>query len=1064
MPKDNEEDKNFYKGNSLLKVFGISSIAMLIVTFWMVLDDYGREWKGVQREFLSIKKAKYEKQIEEENAKLDQNKIKELSEQLAAKQKELEGREADKEKLEKELVRLKTQEKLATLKYQDEKLRWDVKKYDYESEFGHQFSHHAVEALEALAHQEQAATTPPPAEGDAKHEEAKEALAPIPTDPHAVPAHVTNPRERAAYDKVLKSWDEVMVLKNKASQFSQQVVAKEAEIKDFNADYVRLEKELKASRGDLDRLQAGKDATVFTVNKLIRNAPVLDMANPTLRVQQIVLPTIRDDIFFSQVQKVDRCTTCHLAIDTPGFEDQKNPYKTHPRLDLMLGSRSPHPIDRIGCTVCHEGRGQAVEFSRAAHTPRNEEQRKEWEKKHGYHEVHHIIERMLPLQYTGGKCHTCHRQTEYVPKAEKHNSSVQLIKSAGCYGCHRIEGWDHLRKPAPSLKRVKGKLSRDWMVKWVSNPKSFNDAARMPSSFFQSNVEGNEEYIGHQKAEVNAIVDYILQGSEDYSPNVRMGSGNADRGKQIFGTVGCLACHQVNDFEKHQGRFGQAPDLSTVGSKVSKDWLTSWLKNPRHYWAETTMPSLRLSESEIADVAAYLLTKKNTEFEVATPVETSEEAQRKVLKLYLMRDPKMAPATTEKVDDYIATLKSHEVTQKLGAFAVTRYGCFGCHEIKGYETTQGIGTELTEWASKLTNKLDFGLMGDLEKTHYTWVDAKLTNTRVFDTGILREYLDLLRMPQYGFNKEERDRLITGLLGFTAQRVQPASANQPPTSKVLNAREADAEEGMRLIHKYNCQGCHVVEGLFQPLPDGHPNKDEHDKKKYMLEGRILTHYAEDETLGPPALVTEGPRVWPRWVHSFLHDPSNSLRYKLKVRMPTFQFTNEEVNKITAGWAAMGGTEFPFAEQKPIQMTPENRRAAEALFNKLQCANCHMVSGRPSSEDFNDPSSTKGIAPNLDRSYGRLTKKWIVELLKDPAKMVPGARMPGFWPEMQSPLPDILGGDSEKQIDVLADYVLSLGQGRGQARAETISRHLQGGRQETPAKEASKAGEKKRKNAE
>ena len=45
------------------------------------------------------------------------------------------------------------------------------------------------------------------------------------------------------------------------------------------------------------------------------------------------------------------------------------------------------------------------------------------------------------------------------------------------------------------------------------------------------------------------------------------------------------------------------------------------------------------------------------------------------------------------------------------------------------------------------------------------------------------------------------------------------------------------------------------------------------------------------------------------------------------------------------------------------------------------------------------------------------------------MVPGTRMPGFWPEGQSPAPDVLNGDSEKQINLIADYILYLGQARG-----------------------------------
>ena len=130
----------------------------------------------------------------------------------------------------------------------------------------------------------------------------------------------------------------------------------------------------------------------------------------------------------------------------------------------------------------------------------------------------------------------------------------------------------------------------------------------------------------------------------------------------------------------------RSPDLSTVGSKVSKDWLTTWLKNPKHYWEGTVMPSLRLSDGEVGDLTAYLLSKRNEEFEKLEVGTVDLETQKKVLKLYLLRDPKMAPATEVKVDTYIAELKPHEVVNKLGKAAMTRYGCYGCHEFKGFET------------------------------------------------------------------------------------------------------------------------------------------------------------------------------------------------------------------------------------------------------------------------------------------------------------------------------------------------------------------------------------------
>ena len=45
----------------------------------------------------------------------------------------------------------------------------------------------------------------------------------------------------------------------------------------------------------------------------LRNAAILDMINPSLRVQQVQLPDQFINVNFMKIPKVDRCTTCHIA-------------------------------------------------------------------------------------------------------------------------------------------------------------------------------------------------------------------------------------------------------------------------------------------------------------------------------------------------------------------------------------------------------------------------------------------------------------------------------------------------------------------------------------------------------------------------------------------------------------------------------------------------------------------------------------------------------------------------------------------------------------------------------
>ena len=111
------------------------------------------------------------------------------------------------------------------------------------------------------------------------------------------------------------------------------------------------------------------------------NAPLLDFMAPTLTVRQVITPGIVDDVNFNmRVAKMDRCQSCHLAIDRVGYEEYPQPFTTHPNLDAYVGSSSSHPVGRFGCTVCHEGMGQSINFEYASHTPRDAEQMLQWRK------------------------------------------------------------------------------------------------------------------------------------------------------------------------------------------------------------------------------------------------------------------------------------------------------------------------------------------------------------------------------------------------------------------------------------------------------------------------------------------------------------------------------------------------------------------------------------------------------------------------------------------------------------------------------------------------------------
>src|SRR3972149_1074474 len=57
-------------------------------------------------------------------------------------------------------------------------------------------------------------------------------------------------------------------------------------------------------------------------------------------------------LYLPDLGRIDRCVTCHLAIDNPHTKDAAQPLTAHPGETMIH-----HPKERFGCTVCHRGQG-----------------------------------------------------------------------------------------------------------------------------------------------------------------------------------------------------------------------------------------------------------------------------------------------------------------------------------------------------------------------------------------------------------------------------------------------------------------------------------------------------------------------------------------------------------------------------------------------------------------------------------------------------------------------------------------------------------------------------------
>ena len=942
-----------YPVQTLHKWFAISSLLLFVFTVGTVLQDYSREWKRYQREFnqLSVRNTVQEALAARDS--IDPAKRQQLEQDLAAAE-AAESQNNDRiTELESQIASLNSQWIRVDQDYRFTKGDYDVLKYAYE---------------EALAH---------------KTSDVEE--------------------KKRVVDETGQTMDQYFL---EREQINTQMQQAKDELAKLQIKSTTDREQLAAMRSEFDRLvrqyYALNPGSLVTT---IINAPLMDFMRPSLQIKQILLPNLFYDHPFKQISRADRCTTCHLGIDNRKFEMEAQPFKTHPNMELYLGSSSPHPMEQFGCTSCHGGLDRSTDFVTSGHTPRDGEQKEEWESRYHWEVDEFLATPMLAMPNIEAGCYKCHNASPEVPLAPALNNGRDLILQYGCFGCHKIPGYEAARKVGPDLGTVSGKLTQDWVKKWLADPKDFKSEARMPKFWYNSNNTGVINGIDWDKrnvVEINAVTGYLFSKSEPQTLPAKNANGNVARGKELVESRGCFGCHSVGPIEetpnRTQTRRRHGYNLASQGSKVSANWIANWVQDPRRVWPESKMPSLRLTDSEVADVAAYLSSQKNPGWEkkAAPP---SDAATLDAVVLEFLR----ASSTDAKAKTDLAAMNAEQKDLYAGEKLIGRYGCYSCHNIPGFETAQPIGTELTEAGSKLKSQLDFGFLEIPGKSHaeYTradWYTAKLKNPRVFDEGRIKRPEEMLKMPNFGLSDKDVQSIVMVLTSLVKDPV-PLEMKDRTTQAVI--------EGRQLVAEKNCKGCHIVENLGG------------DIRAFLGQAGQMNW--------PPSLNTQGMKTQPEWLREFLKDPGGSTRPRpwLDIRMPTFHFTEHEINVIGEYFASLDNVDWGWIDPG-VASTPERLKAGAELFEVMKCISCHPT-GPVAAGDAK-------LAPNLQNVHKRLRPEWIRPWMLDPSKIAPNTRMPDFFPvdsitktRKSSNAPDILNGDVDAQIQALRDHLFTLGGG-------------------------------------
>lgn len=599
----------------------------------------------------------------------------------------------------------------------------------------------------------------------------------------------------------------------------------------------------------------------------VKDPHALSLSPPVGQIRQIWL---------ADIDRVDRCTTCHLGADDAVFVDAAQPFRTH-----SGGWLQTHPPDRFGCTACHGGQGEATTYRDAAHQP-----------------IPHWAEPVRPSELIEANCGACHRERQ-PRQAFLLATGRDVIARAGCVACHDVPGFSLDEVRAPRLESLGYKVRPDWLRRWLTDPKSYLSEARMPNfRLARSEVEDLSAFLLSQRAV--APVD---------SSHVDWAKADPARGRIVFGEARCVTCHMID------GRGGTlGPDLSIVGSKVRRDWVFSFIEDPMRHQPATLMLRYRFSEEDIRDLVAYLTGElidpvvpaeipevsfldqrqvergreafvhhgcygchpfggmaampkigpsltgigdrpvEATEFKGehvnATPPnwlylklrepETLTEDSR--MPTYNFREQDAAAAVVALLSIRKADLPASRVTRapspapyepqgEFGAL-VSRYRCLSCHQLRGW------GGELS------TVPLD-RIGSQLQRSYLV---AYLLNP-----GAVRVSIEE-RMPNFKMTPDEARALADYL---STVFVDDALEQSVPTEP------AAARRGERLFSDLGCRGCHIVGG----------------RGGYV----------------GPDLSETGRRLKPGWIAAWLSDPR---KWKPATLQPDYGLEPDDVRALTA----------------------------------------------------------------------------------------------------------------------------------------------------------------------
>ncbi len=625
-------------------------------------------------------------------------------------------------------------------------------------------------------------------------------------------------------------------------------------------------------------------------------------------------------------------------------------------------------------------------------------------------------------------------------------AAESLASRANCTACHAAPAAtvDRLRPMgAPTMDEVGARAYGPWMAEFIAKGTHVGQlGSRMPDLMHGMDQESRERT-------AVAIAAWLSTRGQFASEPVSVGESSLTRGKKLYETVGCLACH------------GDGLDALQMARKTSLAAMTDFLQDPLKARPGGHMPGMLLTRNEARDIAAWLLRAQSGSLELPT-VSTGSGLNAEYFEGAFdgigpgTDNLPMRQYSAERIELPKDARNDGFALRFTGAIEIPTSGTWTFHlgsddgsalwidgqllidhggihggsyktaRVELLQGTHDLKVQYFEGTGDAALKLQWNgpgtPRGDVPPSAFTTRVVRFTPgpaTDRPDEALLAvgksKWAALgcanCHEPSVATLTAKSLAELESSEGCLADAV-PAAApqfgfdeTQRGLLRTLVANHAALERPLppkqAIVHtmdRMNCIACHSRDGVVGVGPD----RDALFTCDVDLgdEGRI-----------PPSLTGVGAKLQTAAIERMLSG-TERVRPYMNTRMPAYGSANVShlAAHFTAADPAVGADTQPAYSEEAVE-------AGKAIVGTggASCVNCHTLG---------DQKSLGVPAVNLASMHGRVRPSWFRAYLADPQRFRPGTRMPAFWPPDQRVYPDIAGGDRAKQIDGVWTY-LSLG---------------------------------------